>query len=36
MYERNAIVIDRHFSSIYGYDNNNNINLIVKNDLEKK
>ena len=34
MYERNAIVIDRYFSSIFGYDKKNNIKVNGNNYLE--
>lgn len=34
MYERNAIVIDRYFSSLFGYDKNSNIKTNANNYFE--
>ena len=34
MYERNAIVIDRYFSNIFGYDKKNNIKVNGNNYFE--
>ena len=34
MYERNAIVVDRYFSSIFGYDKKNNIKVNKDNYFE--
>ena len=34
MYERNAIVIDRYFASIFGYDKNNNLKNNSSNYFE--
>ena len=31
MYERNAIVIERHFARLFGYDEKNNIKNNYKN-----
>ena len=34
MYERNAIVIDRYFASIFGYDSKNNLKNNSSNYFE--
>ena len=34
MYERNAIVIDRYFSSVFGYDKKNNLKNNANNYFE--
>ena len=34
MYERNAIVIDRYFSNVFGYDKKNNVKNNANNYFE--
>ena len=34
MYERNAIVVDRYFSNIFGYDKKNNLKVNKNNYFE--
>ena len=33
MYERNAIVIDRYFSSLFGYDKSSNIKTNANKEI---